>query len=163
MTAPASALIQQLLTRLQQLQPDTLLHISPTPHAELATALANQGADYQQVSAEQLLHAPQQIAPATLVLVSESLEQLPPSQGRQLLGLLRNYHARHLWVLYRPTANPWVATDFYALALQQEAEFSSEQGSLFWYSYDVHTYNHVRSWNNPKNWANPQNWGKYWW
>lgn len=98
-----------------------------------------------------------------LALIADCLEQLPKRDGLQLLGGIRNLNASRIAVLVDLDASDWLATDFYALALQIAARFKRDKQTLTLFTYDMFDYKQVPDWLNAKFWANPQMFGKYWW
>lgn len=98
-----------------------------------------------------------------LALIADCLEHLPKSDGLLLLGGIRNLNASRIAVLVDLDACDWLATDFYALALQVSARFRRDGQTLTLFTYDLFDYKQVPDWLNAKFWANPQMFGKYWW
>lgn len=98
-----------------------------------------------------------------LALIADCLEQLPKRDGLQLLGGIRNLNASRIAVLIDLDASDWLATDFFALALQVAARFKRDDQTLTLFTYDMFDYKQVPDWLNAKFWANPQMFGKYWW
>ena len=98
-----------------------------------------------------------------LALLADCLEHLPKQDGLQLLGGIRNLNASRIAVLIDLKACDWLATDFYALALQVSDRFERDEQTLTLFTYDLLDYKQVPDWLNAKFWANPQMFGKYWW
>jgi Family of unknown function (DUF6231) len=91
--------------------------------------------------------------------VDLALDALSLSEGRQLLGQVRNLLADQIWVI---TQSPhWSLADFMAMGFQQDSTEVFAPAQVF--TYSLHAYNHKRSWNNAKYWANPQNFHRYRW
>ena len=103
------------------------------------------------------------LAPHDLIVMADWLEHYPSSEGRLLLGALRNRLNPRILVAVDEQRAGWRFTDFLGLGFRREAHFEQAGQSLSLYGYDLANYNHKRSWNTPENWANPENWGKYWW
>jgi len=98
-----------------------------------------------------------------LALVVDCLEHLPKSDGRQLLGGIRNLNASRIAVLVDMAVSGWQDSDFFALALQNSERFARDEQVLTLFTYDLKEYKQVPDWLNAKFWANPENFGKYWW
>ena len=96
-----------------------------------------------------------------LALISDTLEFLPPTEGRLLLGQLRTAGARRIAVLVAADKN-WRFNDFIGLGFKR-AEHSNGERPQTLYTYDIATYHHKRKWNNSDNWANPEMWDKARW
>ncbi len=108
-------------------------------------------------------HDVETLAPQDLILMADWLEHCEPSEGRLLLGALRNRLNPRILVAVDEQRAGWCFTDFLGLGFRREAHFAQAGQSLSLYGYDLASYNHKRAWNTPENWANPENWGKYWW
>jgi hypothetical protein len=147
---------------LDELQPRSLLLVSPDPQEEwLRWCSQHAGVIPTEVRAEPLAQL-ENLGRFDVALVIGMLERLERHEGEQVIGRLRNYHTEHLFVLMEDDPR-WPMNDLFGLALQRTAEFDMQGHHLTLYSYDLSSYNHVRSWNNPQYWANPENWSKYWW
>ena len=77
----------------------------------------------------------------------------------ELLGRLRDLHARRLAVAYETQTH---AAHLGMLALGFRRE-TSEGGRQMLYLYDRDDYNERREWNTPEDWANPENFDRYRW
>jgi hypothetical protein len=102
-----------------------------------------------------------------MAVVADQLEYMNHHAAEELLGRLRNLHTDSVLVVYQPTLAPeklrWTRTDFLGMGMRREGTYASEGREMTFYSYELASYNFVRSWNNPRFWANPEMWGKYWW
>lgn len=148
---------------LDDLQPRTLLLLSPDPHREWQHWCQRHcAADITELSAADPLHALEAMGRYDIALIVGLMERLDKAVGMQLIGRLRNVHTEHIFVLIGDDGR-WSATDWFSLALQRADQFQVGAHRLTLYAYDLAGYNRVRSWNNPKYWANPELWGKYWW
>ncbi|TWI53054.1 hypothetical protein IQ22_02893 [Pseudomonas duriflava] len=98
-----------------------------------------------------------------LAILADCLEHLPRREGLELLGGIRNLNASRVAVLVDLAASAWLATDFYALAMQASERFERDGQTLVLFTYDLHDYKQVPDWLNARFWANPELFGKYWW
>ena len=96
-----------------------------------------------------------------LALITDVLEHLSASEGRTLLGQLRNAGARRIAVLAAPDKN-WRLSDFIALGFKRAEQGRADPVKTL-YTYDIASYNHKRKWNNADHWANPHMWDKARW
>jgi Family of unknown function (DUF6231) len=147
---------------LDELQPRTLLLLSPDPHGEWRRWCEQHCAAAITALSDAPLARLERLGRYDMALVIGLMERLDKTEGVQLIGRLRNVHTEHLFVLIGADAR-WPVTEWYALALQCADRFQVGAERLTLYGYDLASYNRTRSWNNPRYWANPENWGKYWW
>lgn len=154
---------QALAALLEQYSPKRLLVISQTPIPAIS---AYQNAHPDCFVAEQPAQAllPEfASARFDLAILAGCLEHLPKQVGIELIAGIRNLNASRIAVLVDLAASQWQSTDFYSLALEQNAQFSRDTQTLTLFSYDLAEYKQVPDWLNAKFWANPENFGKYWW
>ncbi len=159
---PMSSPNEKLYDLLQQQAPGSVLLIGRSPVPALATYCEQQSCKVTRSEAI----TPDEVgtlAHHDLILVADCLEHCPPSEGRLLLGALRNRLNPRILVAVDEQRAGWGFTDFLGLGFRREAHFAQAGQSLSLYGYDLANYNHKRSWNTPENWANPENWGKFWW
>lgn len=147
---------------LDEHQPQSLLLISPDPHAEWRQWCQPHCHGEIVPITEQPLAALESVGRADVALVIGFIEPLDKESGEQLIGRLRNVHTQHIYVLVGEDPR-WPVNDWFGLAMQRIERFEIDGSHLTLYGYDLATYNRVRSWNNPKYWANPDNWNRYWW
>lgn len=100
-----------------------------------------------------------------LVLISDTLENLSLSEGKTLLGQIRNFGVLRIAVLI-DDHSAWSFADFISLGFHRQRHFPSQDGqtrAYTLYTYNLDTYNHKRTWNNSRFWANPEMWNKSRW
>lgn len=99
-----------------------------------------------------------------LVLVLGALNILDKTDGEQLLGRLRNLHAKRL-LLSHPPCDHWALSDFLAFAMTELNHYPADGDLPEWqlFEYNIHSYKSVPDWLNNKFWANPNMWNKYRW
>lgn len=78
----------------------------------------------------------------------------------QLLGRLRDLHARRLLVM-EPALPGTVLAEMLALGFERHTPEEGPGEAV--YLYDVDRFNEKREWNSPEDWANPENFDKYRW
>ncbi|MET0377904.1 MAG: DUF6231 family protein [Spongiibacteraceae bacterium] len=142
-------------------QPQSLLLLSPDPHAEWKQWCQPHAGETIAITAEPLA-ALEPLGRVDMALVIGMIETLDKGSGEQVIGRLRNVHTEHIYVLIGDDPR-WHDTDWFGLAMQRVERFAIDGCALTLYGYDLATYNRVRSWNNPRYWANPDNWNRYWW
>lgn len=147
---------------LDEHQPQSLLLISPDPHAQWRQWCQLHCAGAVTSITESPLDTLETLGRADVALVVGFIELLDKACGEQVIGRLRNVHTEHLYVLMGDDPR-WPVNDWFGLAMQRIERFEIDGTQLTLYGYDLATYNRVRSWNNPKYWANPDNWNRYWW
>lgn len=97
-----------------------------------------------------------------LGVVFDALEHLSRDAGFALVGRLRNFHAKRLWIAVE-TSSTWNFTTMLGFGFKLANRYKNSNKELCTYVYDLANYNKKRDWNNPRFWANPDNWGKYRW
>ncbi|PKM31158.1 MAG: hypothetical protein CVV07_03065 [Gammaproteobacteria bacterium HGW-Gammaproteobacteria-11] len=153
-----------LIALLDQVQPDTLLCVSQGP----VPALSHWCTEHPETLLVHVKETP--LTPEVtarrydLAVVADQLEHMDKRPGVELLAGLRNLTVSRMAVLVDlQRAADWQDTDFFGLAMQRQARFERDAGSLTLFSYDLAAYKNVPDWLNAKYWANPEMYDKYWW
>ena len=101
------------------------------------------------------------------VLVTNVLEEIPKSQGMQLLAGIRDKLGTQFCVYYNPNTdsaeNTWQLHDFLSLGLVRVNHYKWDSHNSALFRYSLSSYKRTPDWLNADNWANPELWGKYWW
>lgn len=158
---------EHLAAILDSHMPSTLLSISQDPTPLIDHWAADHECELTTIQEVDPLPHMQKLGRYDMAVVANQLEFMNHHAAEELLGRLRNLHTESLLVLYRPDLAPqklrWNRTDFLAMGFRNEGLFVSGGRQMALYSYELASYNFVRTWNNPRFWANPEMWGKYWW
>jgi hypothetical protein len=159
---------EHLAAILDSHQPRHLLSVSENAVPLLEHWCADHDCDLTAVEEVDPLPELKKLGRFDMAVVADQLEYMNHHAAEELIGRLRNLHTESLVVVYQPQLAPerlrWSRTDFLGMGLRREADFHDEQGrQMLFYSYELASYNFVRTWNNPRFWANPEMWGKYWW
>lgn len=148
-----------ILLLIHEIQPETLLIIS-----DEGIDGVSDGIDCTVIPCSDSLSALQNLGRFDLVLVINALKQLEKSEGEQLLGRLRNVHAKRLLLSHQP-CEQWPLNGFFAFAMTELNHYQADdihpEQQLF--EYNIHSYKSVPDWLNNKFWANPNMWNKYRW
>ncbi len=149
-------------------QPESILSVSQNPVPLLEHWCEDHNCTLTQIVDTDPLPRLKGLGRFGIAVVADQLEYMNHQQGEELIGRLRNLHTESLVVLYQGQLAPqrlrWQRNEFLGMGLRHDSRFTSEEGrEMNLYTYELATYNFVRTWNNPRFWANPENWGKYWW
>ncbi len=147
-----SDLQRDLNLLLAELQPQSLLLVGDCP------ALQGQPEHSEHLPCPVSLAALQGVGRFELVIANRVLANLDKATAEQVLGRLRNLHARHLLLLH-PKESDWQAQDFIAFAMTRLRDYAD----CTLYEYNLHSYKAVPDWLNSQFWANPNQWDKYRW
>ena len=165
--ATATSPHQQLAALLDSQRPDSLLLISMNPVPLLEQWCSEHHCQLSTISELDPFAELADTRRFDLVVIADQLEYMNRHSGEELLGLVRNLHSDAMVVLYQPALAPqklrWQLADFLGMGLRRQGVFRDDNREMSLYSYELGSYNFVRSWNNARFWANPENWGKYWW
>ncbi len=157
---------EHLAAILDSHQPSHLLSVSEQPVPLLEHWCADHDCALTEVQEVDPLPELKKLGRFDMAIVAEQLEYMNHHAAEELIGRLRNLHTESLVVVYQPQLAPeqlrWSRTDFLGMGLRHEASFENEGRRMILYSYELASYNFVRTWNNPRFWANPEMWG-YWW
>lgn len=158
---------EHLAAILDSHQPRRLLSISENAVPLLEHWCADHDCELTAVQEVDPLPRLQGLGRYDMAVVADQLEYMNHHAAEELIGRLRNLHTESLVVVYQPQLAPlklrWSRTDFLGMGLRREASFQADGREMVIYSYELASYNFVRTWNNPRFWANPEMWGKYWW
>lgn len=158
---------QHLVALLDSHQPSSLLVISMNPAPAIENWCNEHDCTFTAIAELDPFSALADTVRFDLVIIADQLEYMTHEQGEALLGLVRNLHSDAMLVLYQSTLAPqklrWKLSDFFGMGLRRDAVFRDGAREMTLFSYELASYNFVRSWNNSRFWANPENWGKYWW
>lgn len=147
--------------------PESLLSVSENPVPLLEHWCADHQCRLTAIEEVDPLPAMQGLERFDIAVVADQIEYMNHHAAEELIGRLRNLHTESLVVVYQPHLAPeklrWSRTDFLGMGLKQNAVFQDRGREMCFYTYELASYNFVRTWNNPRFWANPEMWGKYWW
>ncbi len=163
------ATIQQALLPLLAAQhPATLLAAGPAA-AQLARRYTQQTpvTDLKCVATAAEIFA---LATGTVfdtVVVAGLLERLDKATGHNVLGRLRDLHARELFVVLpvgdQATPDTWARNELFALGLELVCTQQRNADSIHLYRYSIDRYKTTPDWLNDRNWAHPELFNKHWW
>lgn len=115
-----------------------------------------------------LASLPQMDKRSELAIVHDTLEQLPKTEGMQLIARLRDLNAAQLLISIdlnteTPDLERWQAADLYALGLKLRDRKCEKDADLALFEFNLRSYKSTPDWLNARFWANPELWGKHRW
>lgn len=105
-----------------------------------------------------------------LVILAD-IETMQKKPAMQLIGRIRDFHARHLLVMYQveqgrssgENASTWQRQDFIACGMRLFNKYSAGSHDLHVYRFELSDYKITPDWFSSKFWANPELFDKYRW
>jgi len=94
-----------------------------------------------------------------LALVADTLETLPPADGRALLAALRDRGAAHVLVLADLARSRVPEAELRALGFRAHAR----DGDAALFGFDLYGYKDRPDWLGPQHWAHPELWDRFRW
>lgn len=105
-----------------------------------------------------------------LVILAD-VETMQKKPAMQLIGRIRDFHARHLLVMVLTGQGPasagftshWQRQDFIACGMRLFDKYPAAEQELHIYRFELSDYKVTPEWFNSKYWANPELFDKYRW